>query len=343
MVHLIHYQTRNYMRRSFLLFLLIGMSILGIAQNGQNPFDLSTPSSEEVAKAPVQVEEQKTTSKNPFDLRTTEATNSAVTEPIKPEKAENNNPFDLSAAQNELREGINKTIVSTKPSPVIEEDNSSVSKKQNNWILVLSLFILAVTTVVFIFFRSLYAKVYKAIFSNNHLLLLYRERQAGAFGGFFIAYGLFFLSFGLFIYLALVHLNKLPEGDVLKYYSLITVSLAAIFIAKHFLLSLIAYIFPIGNEVRIYSFTIMIFAIVLGMVLTLADFILAYSPEGIKLYIMYFIGLLFLVIYLLRSLRGLFIANRFAFNYLFHFLLYLCAVEIAPALIVYKMIFSFQG
>lgn len=345
LVHLIHDQIKDFMRRSFLLFILFSFSILAYAQNGHNPFDLSTPSTEKEVKPPK--ETLKTTNNNPFNLQEKEDIQANAIEQPKLEKAVNNNPFDLSVTDNGTLDEKNKTSISTRPVPdmtsSLEEDKQNASTKQNGWILVLILFVLTVTTFVFIFFRSLYSKIYKAVFSNNQLSLLYRERQGGMVGSFFVAYGLFFLSAGLFIYLALVDLNKLPPGDVLKNYSLITIGLAAIFIAKHLLLSLIAYLFPIRKEVRIYSFTIMIFAIILGVIISFADFILAYSPEGVKMFIMYFMGLLFLLIYLLRSLRGLFIANRFVFNYFFHFLLYLCAVEIAPALVIYKMIFNFQG
>jgi len=39
-------------------------------------------------------------------------------------------------------------------------------------------------------------------------------------------------------------------------------------------------------------------------------------------------------------LRGLLLANKFVLFHKFHFLLYICIVEIAPVVLVLKLIFS---
>jgi hypothetical protein len=54
------------------------------------------------------------------------------------------------------------------------------------------------------------------------------------------------------------------------------------------------------------------------------------------------IGLLGLI-YLFRSLRGLFVGARFLAFHKLHFLLYLCAVEIAPVAIAIKWILTNAG
>lgn len=331
------------MRTFFLLFILVNLSILASAQNGKNPFRLGDTPPKEVTIPVADTEEQAVANKNPFDLSPVQEVDVDLAQPAKPKEVVNENPFDLSSTENKIIPEVDKAPEFEPAATPIEEKNNNTPANPDGWILSLTLIILALTTLIFIFFRSLYGKIYKAIFNDNQLSLLYRERQGGAFGNFFIAYGVFFFSTSLFIYLTLEHLNLLPQGDMLKNYGLIIVSLLGLFVAKHLLLALIALIFPIEKEIHVYSFTIMIFAIVIGLIMSLADFILAYSPEGLKTYIIYFISLFFLFIYLLRSLRGFFIANRFVFNYLFHFLLYLCAVEIAPALIIYKMIFNIQG
>ncbi len=325
------------MRCSFLLFLIFNLSILTYAQNGKNPFDLGAPVTEEVINTPE--EEQAT---NPFDLHKEKHT---LQKQIKSSQNKSNNPFDILTKSETVPTETKQVTAAPKNTDVLtsKEEENDPSANANGWILSLTVIILALTTLIFIFFRLLYHKIYKAVFNDNQLSLLYRERQAGAFGNFFIAYGLFFISTAWFIYLSLVHFDVLPQDHILKNYSLLILALAVLFIAKHLLLTLIASVFPIAKEVRLYSFTIMVFAIVIGLVVSMVDFVLAYSPEGLKTYIIYFTGFFFLLIYLLRSLRSLFIANRFVFNYLFHFLLYLCAVEIAPTVIVYKMILNMHG
>jgi hypothetical protein len=49
---------------------------------------------------------------------------------------------------------------------------------------------------------------------------------------------------------------------------------------------------------------------------------------------------LLVILYLLHAVRGMVIANRFIFLYQFHFLLYLCVIEIMPALYLYKLMYN---
>jgi hypothetical protein len=46
--------------------------------------------------------------------------------------------------------------------------------------------------------------------------------------------------------------------------------------------------------------------------------------------------ILIILFYISRQLRGLFIAMPYIFSYKFHFLLYLCTIEIAPLAVLYK-------
>ena len=69
-----------------------------------------------------------------------------------------------------------------------------------------------------------------------------------------------------------------------------------------------------------------------------ANILIAYAPQTMTSSLVYAaIGLVGLV-YLFRSLRGLFIANRFLLFHKFHFLLYICTVEIAPIIIFLKLL-----
>jgi hypothetical protein len=71
------------------------------------------------------------------------------------------------------------------------------------------------------------------------------------------------------------------------------------------------------------------------------NLLIAYAPEGFTPLLIN--GTLFILalFYVLRSLRGAFIANNYLLYYKFHFLLYLCTVEIAPALVLIKIISNY--
>jgi hypothetical protein len=120
-------------------------------------------------------------------------------------------------------------------------------------------------------------------------------------------------------------------------------ALAGFFLFKHLLLQIVGFVFPVKKEISAYNFTIIIFNIVLGFVIVPAIFFTAYAPAAIREYVIFGTAGVIALTYLFRGLRGLFIANRFLAWHKFHFLLYLCAVEIAPLLIVVKLLFNQQG
>ncbi|MCB0639495.1 MAG: DUF4271 domain-containing protein, partial [Lewinella sp.] len=111
-----------------------------------------------------------------------------------------------------------------------------------------------------------------------------------------------------------------------------------LFTGKHLLLAILGAIFPFRAEVKRYSFTIMVFSYLLGVVLAPACFLISYAPDNWARPLIYVVLGLIVIVYFLRSARGLFIANRFVFSHQFHFLLYICAVEIVPALTLYKVL-----
>jgi hypothetical protein len=66
---------------------------------------------------------------------------------------------------------------------------------------------------------------------------------------------------------------------------------------------------------------------------------IAYSPESLKEIFIYCAFGIIALVYLVRSLRSLSVASPFLMTDQFHFLLYLCAVEIAPIMILVKFLY----
>jgi hypothetical protein len=285
--------------------LLIMLLLVGPAwpQEGRNPFDLVPP---EQQPPPVTDEAATAAPVNPFDLQTGASESPAA--PATPPEA---TPVPVPAGEAEIPAG---------------------------GLLALTLALLVLTVVALLFFRSLYLKSYRAVLNDNMLSQLYREREAGAFGRFLVGYGLFFFAGGFFIYLAGVEWGYFSPDRILQQVGLYSLGLLLLFLGKHLLLALLGWIFPFRSEVKRYSFTIMVFSYVLGVILSPACFLISYAPENWARPLIYLVLGLLVLVYVLRSLRGLFIANRYVFNHQFHFLLYICAVEIVPALTLYKVL-----
>lgn len=326
------------MRFWVLLLVVLGEVFTLRAQNARNPFEL-TPRLDPAAQIEeASVEDTATSEANPFDLQ--RAGQSAVPSGNSARIDSSTNPFDLVVPSSSSVEQSSADKAVTAPAKD-ELTGATDDNSTNGTLLLITSLLLSAATLSLIFFRSMYLKAYRALFNDNLLSQLYREREAGALGIFLITYGVFFLAAGFFTVLALRHWGHLAQEGLWSQFLYITVGITSLMVVKHLLLAIIGYVFPVEKETSRYSFTIMVFAIILGLFLTIGAVILAYAPAEYHRWIIYIgVGTL-LAVYLLRSFRGLFIANRFIFNYQFHFLSYICAVEIGPALCLFKYLTDF--
>ncbi|MEZ4949194.1 MAG: DUF4271 domain-containing protein [Saprospiraceae bacterium] len=254
------------------------------------------------------------------------------------------NPFDIQPGVQE-----NKPVEKREPSaPVFKKPKEIIStpegKSTNSpflFTLIVSMLVLAAIFMTLL--REFIGKIYTAFLNDNLLNQLHREQGPVAMLPYQLLYLLAFINEGIFLYLLLKYFGQLPyEGSWANLFACIGL-IAGIFLGKHLLLSFLAWLFPIEKELKVYSFTIMVFNIMVGLLLIIFNVILAYAPDEIISIAIYIaLGMLALV-YLFRQLRSLFAASRFVAFHKLHFLLYLCAVEIAPVLVLIKMIMLASG
>ncbi len=149
---------------------------------------------------------------------------------------------------------------------------------------------------------------------------------------------MFIINFGVFIYLILRNFGFLfyKSDFITLLYSVL--GIAALIISKHIILAVLSYVFPISKEIDIYAFIILIFGILIGLILAPVNVFFAYSDPSFAHYIIIGTIATMVLIYGLRAVRSLFLVRNFIFPHFFHFLLYLCSVEIVPLLLLFKLI-----
>ena len=247
------------------------------------------------------------------------------------------NPFDLVAPVEQAERP--KPAVSPLPAGRKTVPASApVKNSYRTFLLITNIGILLLLTVLITLLRSQAGKAYRAFFNDNMLSQLQREREAGGGLPYYFFYGFFMINAGFFVFLLARYYGlSFSNNDwVGLLYSIGGV--AGLFLAKHLLLGFLAFVFPIGKEVHLYSFTIIVFSIMLGFFLVIVNLLLSYSPEDTTQLVLYGAYAGIAATYLFRSLRGLFIGNRFLLFHKFHFLLYICTVEIAPVLVLAKLV-----
>lgn len=221
----------------------------------------------------------------------------------------------------------------------VEEDTAMVSPvtgqtgKNPLFLFLMLIAATLLTTLTISSNKNLVNNILRAVLNDNYLNLMYREQKKSGTIHYYILYFVFAVNAGLFLYFALMKTAFLEQLPVLwRCVSLV----GLMYLVRHLFLNYLSYVYPFQKEVEQYSFTILIFNIFLGLILLPINVFLAFSPENVANFFLY-VGLFFLaIVYIFRQLRGVFISSRLLFNNKFYFLLYLCAVEIAPLAVLFK-------
>lgn len=189
--------------------------------------------------------------------------------------------------------------------------------------------------------RSLIRKAYRAIANDNYLRFLYREYKSMPWM-YWLFYLYFVLTIGFFLYLFVHYVGyDPPEGIMFLLGSILVVG--TVYIVRHFSLQLMSTLFPVEKEAHLYSFVTMLLNILLGIIITPVNLVVAFGPPTLTQYMVWLGAGLILMIYLFRQLKGIFISGRFLYQNQFHFFLYLCTAEIAPLIIIVKLALSKLG
>lgn len=292
------------MKRYFLTGSVLGLlliSQLAFAQEG-NPFELTPRLPEE----PAQEEE--------------ESAREDIT----------GNPFDVVPGKRANR--------SVRPPEPLVDIKPLVSNGRDRFHFVVTILQLLLLASLVTLMRSVIMRVFQAFANDNMFNQLYRDREARGPFSFILLSSLFYLNAGLFVFHGIQQLKTPLSLGLFQQLGLATLVVLTLILLKHILLVIIGYIFPVREEVKRYRFLITVFLIVMGLFLIPVNLLLAYGPEGSGNALFAGTVAILIVFLLFRSLRALLIANRKVNILSFHFLLYICTIEIAPVLIFWKLI-----
>lgn len=248
------------------------------------------------------------------------------------------NPFDIVApAAGEVAGPASEAVAPGPDGP----DALQPPPPLDGFIMASLLFSFLVLAVLVTLYRPYFQKVFQSMSNDNMLSQTHREYERGQVVPYLALYGMFFLNSGILVFLLIkrVFQIQVSYSNILLLLGCIA-AVALAFLLKHFLLSFISSIFPVGKEVKLYNFTIMIFSIFLGIGFLVGNVALGLAGQRLQFYLMILLAVFIGLVYLLRSFRGLLIGSRFIPLYVFHFLLYICTVEFAPVALVAKLIMN---
>jgi hypothetical protein len=148
----------------------------------------------------------------------------------------------------------------------------------------------------------------------------------------------FVITAGLYIDFVLQHYQLGQEYGFWLLFTWCLLGLAAIYIAKFLSLKFFGWLFNISDTTNAYIFTVFLINKMIGVFLVPVLILLAFTGPGIYQASLFlsFCGVFGLLAYRLILAYGL-VRNQIKVNP-FHFVLYLLAFEIAPLLLIYKLL-----
>jgi hypothetical protein len=187
------------------------------------------------------------------------------------------------------------------------------------------------------------SQVYRSLANDSSLRLIYKGYSGWGNFAYVTLYFICWMNLAIFAYLMLHRyhgsLGLSPGMTFLVCFA----GVAAFFLIKHFFLYVLSTVFPLEKEIRLYNFIVMSAGILTGLVLTPLNIFMAYSPTPLSTTFMYMSIAAFVIIFLLRAFRGLFVGANYLTTHPFHFLLYLCTAEIAPLAVLAKLVLLKSG
>lgn len=248
------------------------------------------------------------------------------------------NPFEI------LRGDVSSIDTSAnKAKTILEQSTPSLLNREaysKNFLFWVFLITLSMMALVVANARSSVRNAYLALLSNNALRQIYRIHAGWGNVAQLALYGLFLLNAAIFAFLMVYRFVGQPSTNQFWTFLYCVVGVSVAFLIKHTVLYIVSSVFPIAKEVKLYNFIIITSGILLGLILLPLNIFIAYSPEILGNLLTYTAFCAIGIVYLVRSLRSLSVASPFLATDQFHFLVYLCAVEIAPLFVLAKLLIS---
>lgn len=244
------------------------------------------------------------------------------------------NPFDI--VNENLKNTKAKSNTISSKIPAIQKIASN--NKPQGFLFSLVLGVLFLLTFLVSISRSLISKIYQAFFNDIVLKMLFRSRSSLSSTVYIALYAMFMINLSIFIYLILRYNGWLINQSDVQTLLTCIVAIIVLIIAKHIVLAILSYVFPISKEIDLYSFIIMVFGVLMGLLLAPVNVFFAYADGQVARIIIIGMAIVLGIVYTLKAIRSLLLVRNVIFSNFLHFLLYLCAIEIVPIILLLKII-----
>lgn len=269
---------------------------------------------------------------NPFEIKErlgNKTQDSTIDNRLNEQSASTGNPFDIPLDRR--NQATSSTTVEGKKSSSVRSINASGPSQVVTLVYSLAAFILLAVAISFN--RRQFTNIFKSLINGTSLKTLFRNFTGFSDAQMLILYLLFFSNVAYVLWLA--------QGAGIGFYGGYFTFLGAIlgiYIIRHLFTWLLGYVYGLGEVTEPFNHSISIHNMVIGVVAIPFILSLGYISKDSFGTIFYFFVAIVLLVYLLRQLKGLLTVIGIRRFNLFYFFIYLCAFEIVPLLISWKVI-----
>ncbi len=240
------------------------------------------------------------------------------------------NPFTISHIP--IRKNQYKKIESLKTTQKSSDKETISISYIPLWIMCLSLCLLA----FMLFLKRNHINVLlRSIMNDNFMRMTGYDENQGRSWPYLIGYMLFIINVALFIVLVLQRVFDVKQSYMILWGIIFC---TVFFVGKHIVAGFFSWVFNYDKESGFYQFMIISFRNIMSLIFLALNIVFVFgSPDWSKALAMLGVGV-FLMFLLSRYYKGIKIARSYINSHFFQFFIYFCAFELAPWIIIYKLV-----
>lgn len=192
-------------------------------------------------------------------------------------------------------------------------------------------------------FPKYYQNVFKLIFQASFRQKQTREQMMQQVLPALLMNVLFVIVTGLFIAL-LAEIRKWLDISFWLLTTYCVTLLALVYIFKYLVIQFMGWVFNAREQASTYGFIVFLVNKVIGLALLPLLWLLAFSPNGgLQQITVTLAAVIVILLLIFRYVVSMTVIRNTLSVHPLHFFIYLCAIELMPMLILYKVLFSFVG
>lgn len=222
----------------------------------------------------------------------------------------------------------------------VHESPQTYNKPNPDWFTILLFVIVFGFMWIKVFYSKILKQLFNAFFNSSASNQIVRDENILIQRASVLLSIMFYLVSALFLYQVSLafHWEKNWLTDGFSRLIIFAFFIAFVYSVKMILLKIIGFVLDIDKQVASYIFNIFLINNILGLILLPIVIVIAYVSTPFTNFLFFFAFGLASVTFFYRIIRGIVISRTIPKFSTFYLIMYLCAFEIAPLAIIFKLI-----